>query len=108
MLLHMRWHLLQLLIVFAVVGTNIHWQWTPNGLLAGLAGGVVAFVVTYLIAGIVDLVRWLRRSRIGVGRRLDNYAGGRGSRLVGTGRHLDQPPQEPRRLGVRKHHGDLI
>jgi hypothetical protein len=31
-------YLLQGLIVFAVVGSNIHWQWTPNPYLAaGLA-----------------------------------------------------------------------
>jgi len=24
------WHLLQIVIVYAVMASNIHWQWTPN------------------------------------------------------------------------------
>jgi hypothetical protein len=33
------WFLFQSTIIFAVVGSsNIHWQWTPNGLERGLHG----------------------------------------------------------------------
>ena len=28
------WYLFQSLIIFAVMASNIHWQWTPNGYLA--------------------------------------------------------------------------
>ena len=31
-------YLLQGLIIFAVAGLNIHWQWTPNPYLAGGIG----------------------------------------------------------------------
>jgi hypothetical protein len=30
------WLLLQSLMMFAVVASNIHWHWTPNGYLAGI------------------------------------------------------------------------
>jgi len=29
------WLLLQSAIIFAVIASNIHWQWTPNGYLVG-------------------------------------------------------------------------
>src|SRR5436190_4782334 len=32
------WFLLQSLIIFAVVASNIEWHWTPNGYLASLLG----------------------------------------------------------------------
>ena len=40
------WFLLQGAIVFAVVASNIYWQWTPNGYLAAMLGGIAALVVT--------------------------------------------------------------
>jgi hypothetical protein len=43
------WYLLQSLIIFAVVASNIHWQWTPNGYLAGLIGIVLAYGLTLLL-----------------------------------------------------------
>jgi hypothetical protein len=51
-------YLLQGLIVFAVVGSNIHWQWTENlvpavlGLL--LAGLLLAWLVTMVIVTVRD------------------------------------------------------
>src|SRR5258708_3957519 len=30
-------------IIFAVVASNIHWQWTPNGYLAGAIGVALAY-----------------------------------------------------------------
>jgi hypothetical protein len=52
------WFLLQSLIVFAVVASNIHWQWTPNGYLASLIGVGAAFFVTM---GVNQLLLWARK-----------------------------------------------
>lgn len=40
------WFLLQSLIVFAVLASNVYWHWTPNGYLAAVLAGVAALVVT--------------------------------------------------------------
>jgi hypothetical protein len=53
------WFLLQSLIVFAVVGSNIHWHWTPNGYLASGIGFGLALLVT------VGLGRLIERARAG-------------------------------------------
>ena len=52
------WHLLQIVIVYAVMASNFHWQWTPNPYIAGLLAVVAAFAVTALLG---DLIRWARR-----------------------------------------------
>ena len=44
------WKLIQYLIVCAVVMSNVHWQWTPNPILARGLGVGVAFVVTVVVA----------------------------------------------------------
>ena len=44
------WFLLQGSIIFAVVASNIHWKWTPNGYLAGLIGAVLAYGITALLS----------------------------------------------------------
>ena len=46
-------------IFASVVMSNAIWQWTPNGLLAGLIGVGVAFVVTLAIVKLGDLARRL-------------------------------------------------
>jgi hypothetical protein len=43
------WFLFQGLIIFAVMASNIHWQWTPNGYLAGLIGVGLAYGATHLL-----------------------------------------------------------
>jgi hypothetical protein len=43
------WFLFQSTIIFAVMASNIHWQWTPNGYLAGLMGVGLAYGVTALL-----------------------------------------------------------
>jgi hypothetical protein len=53
------WKLLQFLIFAAVVMSNAVWQWTPNGLLAGLIGVGAAFIVTLVIVKLGDLARGL-------------------------------------------------
>jgi hypothetical protein len=42
------WFLLQSSIMFAVMASNIHWNWTPNGYLAGLIGVALAYGATRL------------------------------------------------------------
>ena len=41
--------LFQSSIIFAVMASNIHWQWTPNGYLAGLIGVGLAYGLTRLL-----------------------------------------------------------
>jgi hypothetical protein len=50
----MSWHLL---LIFAVVASNIHWHWTPNGYLAGILGWIAALLVTVGLNGLGDLLR---------------------------------------------------
>jgi hypothetical protein len=52
------WFLFQGLIVFAVVASNIHWQWTPNMYLATVIGGVAALLAT---VGLSNLLLWARQ-----------------------------------------------
>ena len=51
---------LQGLIIFAVVASNIHWHWTPNGYLASLIGVGLAYALT---VGLNELWR-LAESRL--------------------------------------------
>jgi hypothetical protein len=48
------WLLLQSAIVFAVIASNIHWQWTPNGYLAVLIGIGIAFAATAAVNWVVE------------------------------------------------------
>ena len=61
----MLWKLFQIAIVAAVLFSNVHWQWTPNPLVAGLIGVGVAYLVTRLALGVYSylqrLVGWLTR-----------------------------------------------
>jgi hypothetical protein len=57
----MGWHLLQAAILLAVVFSNIHWQWTPNGYLAGILGVVAAWLVTAALSGLLSLKQKARR-----------------------------------------------
>ena len=55
------WFLIQSLIIFAVVGSsNIHWQWTPNGYLAGLIGVALAYGATVLLGYLTSLFKTKR------------------------------------------------
>jgi hypothetical protein len=44
------WWLLQSSIIFAVMASNIHWHWTPNGYLAGLIGVGLAYGATLVLS----------------------------------------------------------
>jgi hypothetical protein len=46
------WFLLQGSIIFAVVGSNIHWHWTPNPYIPAAAGILLARFVTEIITAI--------------------------------------------------------
>lgn len=52
--------LLQFLIVAAVLFSNVHWQWTPNGYLAALLAVAAAWLMTVFPVKIAD---WLGRGR---------------------------------------------
>jgi hypothetical protein len=58
----MKWYLLQSSIIFAVMASNIHWHWTPNGYLAALAGGVLAYGVTVFLSYLTSLLPFKRPS----------------------------------------------
>ena len=51
------WYLLQGLTIFAVVASNIHWQWTPNGYLASGLGILLAWLVTQALRAFLDWIR---------------------------------------------------
>ena len=51
-------YLLQSLIIFAVCASNIRWQWTPNGYLASMLGGIAALLATVAVNG---LLAWRQR-----------------------------------------------
>ncbi len=55
------WWFIQILIIFAVVSSNIAWHWTPNGYVAAMIGGFAALVVTVTLSGLFDLLRQRRR-----------------------------------------------
>jgi hypothetical protein len=57
-------YLMQALIFCAVVGSNIHWQWTPNQYLASGIGAGLAWIATHIV------VQWRdRRARRKTTRR---------------------------------------
>ena len=53
----MWWYLFQSLIMFAVMGSNIQFEWTPNGYVAGSIAGGVALAAT---AALDELLSWCR------------------------------------------------
>jgi hypothetical protein len=55
------WFWFQGLIMFAVMASNVHWHWTPNGYLAGLLGWIAALLVTVGLNGLGGLIGKLRR-----------------------------------------------
>lgn len=56
----MWWFLFQSLIIFAVMASNIHWQWTPNNYLASTIGFTAALAATGLLN---ELILWTRKKR---------------------------------------------
>ena len=58
----MSWQIFQCVIIFAVVGTNIQWEWTPNPYAATAIGIGTAYVATCLVNWSIDLTRFLSRT----------------------------------------------
>ncbi len=42
----------------AVIGSNLKYEWTPNGYVAGLVGLLAALLVTAIIIESLRLYRW--------------------------------------------------
>ena len=55
------WYLIQGLIVFAVLASNVHWHWTPNSYLASLIAGGIALLFTVTVNQLTVL--WSRKKR---------------------------------------------
>ena len=51
------WFLFQSTIIFAVMASNIHWHWTPNGYLASLIGVGLAYALTAALDGLWRLAQ---------------------------------------------------
>jgi uncharacterized membrane protein len=54
------WFLFQASIMFAVMASNIAWQWTPNSYVAGVLGFIAALLAT---VGLSNLLLWARKKR---------------------------------------------
>ena len=56
---------LQLLIVFGVLASNVHWKWTPNGYLAAIVAGLAVWITTVLPVSLWrKLLRFKAKSRL--------------------------------------------
>jgi hypothetical protein len=51
------WKVIQFLVFGAVIVSNVHWQWTPNGYLGGWIGIALAFIVTVVPVRVNDMLR---------------------------------------------------
>ncbi len=56
--------LLQMIVVFAVIASNIHWHWTPNTYLAAVIGVFAAITVSAFVVACVKLFCRLRSARV--------------------------------------------
>jgi hypothetical protein len=61
-------YLLQSLIIFAVLASNIQYHWTPNGYLASLLAGIAAYLATAACLSIGELITRIRIRRTGDSR----------------------------------------
>jgi hypothetical protein len=48
------WRLMQTCIVFAVLASNVYYQWTPNPYLAGMIAFFCAFLATAALSAALD------------------------------------------------------
>lgn len=51
---------MQFSVAGAVMGSNIKYQWTPNGLVAGIVAFMAALLATAIIVESLRFYRWLR------------------------------------------------
>jgi hypothetical protein len=49
----MGWKLFQILIVSAVIASNIEWKWTDNGYAAAFIAGYAAYAATCLLSALI-------------------------------------------------------
>lgn len=59
----MAWRVFQALVIFAVIASNIRWQWTPNTYLASLLGFAAAFTATALVGSFLIRIQTWRDLR---------------------------------------------
>jgi hypothetical protein len=62
-LAELMWFLLQALIFFAVMASNIAWHWAANNYVAALIGVGLVIGATQIVTGIQFLAAVLRRNR---------------------------------------------
>lgn len=88
-----KWCLFQSLVAFAVVAANIHYEFTPNGYLAGLIAMAASYLATVFASWF--LLR-LRRSRV----RPRNDSGGGKMGLIAVARGARYSLEQPRRTRI--------
>lgn len=54
------WQILQAIIIFIVVASNIYWEWTPNGFVAAVIGIGASVAVTAGLGWLIDQRRLAR------------------------------------------------
>jgi putative flippase GtrA len=52
--------------MFAVMASNVHWQWTPNAYLAAAIAGGLAFFASHVLN---ELLAWRRKRGERVSRK---------------------------------------
>jgi hypothetical protein len=57
--LRMGWYFLQILIVFGLLFANIHFQWTDNPWIGFCLSWASAYIVTWLLSRLLDLLALL-------------------------------------------------
>lgn len=86
----MLWKILQVSVFMGILATNIEYQWTPNGLVAGIVALLGALLATAIVSKLRDLLAWRnkllllnqsRQERRSLGRKLLRNRGETGGDL---------------------------
>lgn len=77
------WKTLQLSTVLAVLFSNVHYQWTPNGYAAGIVAMLAALFVTAIPVMAADLAR--------IGSRLGKFVFGLAAEIASRLSRLASP-----------------
>lgn len=101
----MMWFVFQGFVMFLVIASNIHWQWTPNGMLAGIIGAGAAWLSTLSLAWLLALPvrrrnRHAQRAALVRAACLPDDASSSQPSLTRSGRHPIDAPQVGRRLRI--------
>jgi hypothetical protein len=51
------WYFLQAIVMFAVMASNIHFHWTPNGYLAALIAATATWAVMWALDFVLSVAR---------------------------------------------------